>query len=183
MITLLSGGIDSLLTLHYALQTFGSVKALLIDWKQPAFELEKIAATKICEHFGQLHSRLELKLLTIKNIGDGCMNRAGPNVVADRNYEFLRMASQFSSVIGIGCNADDYDIYEDCRRETLNEYEKKLSISIFSPVIFFDKRQIIARAISLKLPIDFAFSCYDPVNDRECGVCFSCREIITAMNQ
>lgn len=50
---------------------------------------------------------------------------------------------------------------------------KNGDIEVITPVIYLKKDEIVKKAIALKAPLNFSWSCYER-NDLACGVCDSC---------
>jgi 7-cyano-7-deazaguanine synthase len=50
---------------------------------------------------------------------------------------------------------------------------KNGDIEVITPVIYLKKEEIVNKAIELKAPLEFSWSCYER-NDQACGVCDSC---------
>jgi 7-cyano-7-deazaguanine synthase len=50
---------------------------------------------------------------------------------------------------------------------------KNGDISVITPVIYLSKDQIVNKAVELKAPLQFSWSCYAK-EDKACGICDSC---------
>jgi 7-cyano-7-deazaguanine synthase len=95
------------------------------------------------------------------------------------------MAVSWAEVIGakkiyIGAVHEDSSGYPDCRpsyykalNALIKEGTKNGDIEVVTPVIEMKKPKIIKKAIELKAPLEFSYSCYDR-GDKACGVCDSC---------
>jgi 7-cyano-7-deazaguanine synthase len=95
------------------------------------------------------------------------------------------MAVSWAEVIGalkifIGAVYEDSSGYPDCRpsyyeamNNLIKEGTKEGTIEVLTPVIFLKKDEIVKKALELKAPLHFSWSCYER-NDIACGVCDSC---------
>lgn len=102
-----------------------------------------------------------------------------------RNTHIISMAVSWAEVIGakkiyIGAVYEDSSGYPDCRPsyyEAMNalikQGTKNGDIEVITPVIYLKKDEIVKKALELKAPLEFSWSCYER-NDVACGVCDSC---------
>jgi 7-cyano-7-deazaguanine synthase len=82
--------------------------------------------------------------------------------------------------IYIGAVEEDSSGYPDCRpsyykalNALIKEGTKDGDIEVLTPVIALKKNEIVQKAVDLKAPIAFSWSCYER-NDEACGTCDSC---------
>jgi 7-cyano-7-deazaguanine synthase len=75
---------------------------------------------------------------------------------------------------------EDSSGYPDCRpsyyeafNKLIKEGTKNGDIEVITPVIYLKKDEIVKKAIELKAPLSFSWSCYER-EDKACGVCDSC---------
>ncbi|MEW5804016.1 MAG: 7-cyano-7-deazaguanine synthase QueC [bacterium] len=204
-VVLLSGGVDSTTTLAIARERGFEVYPLSFDYGQKnRYELE--CARKAAAFFKvREHLILSLNLRTIGGSAltdeiavplDRPVEETGIPVtyVPGRNLIFLSVAvawaeSKNMEDIFIGVNAIDYSGYPDCRPAFINSFQQtanlatrmgiegKGRITIHTPLIDLNKRQIIAKGLSLGVDYRLTSSCYDPdpSSGRPCGRCDSCR--------
>ncbi len=102
-----------------------------------------------------------------------------------RNTHIIAMAVSWAEVIGakkifIGAVFEDSSGYPDCRpsyykamNNLIKEGTKNGDIEVITPVIFLKKDEIVKKALELKAPLEFSWSCYEK-NDLACGICDSC---------
>ena len=200
-IVLLSGGLDSAVTLSLAAARGFECYALSVRYGQRhGAEIE--AARSIAASLGAREHRV----MGIDLAGIGGSALTDPNVavpelpttgipatyVPARNTMLLSLALGWAEVAGagdifIGVNAIDYSGYPDCRPAFIEAFERLALLAtkagvegarfkINAPLIDMSKADII-RAGS-KLGVDFAatVSCYQADEDgRACAKCDSCR--------
>lgn len=103
--------------------------------------------------------------------------------VPGRNVMFLSMALAYAEVnncmlIFYGANHIDYSGYPDCRPEFVKAMNniaevgyksgaQKTPIIILAPLMEMDKKKIVQKGETLKVPWDKTWSCYDPQYERE----------------
>jgi 7-cyano-7-deazaguanine synthase len=202
-VVLLSGGMDSTVTLAYALSKGREVIPLSFRYGQRhSRELE--AAKAVVKHYGlKNHIIIDLDLaafhtsaLTSKNVKvpkrDGAIEvREGIPVtyVPARNIIFLSIAAGLAETedageIFIGANSIDYSGYPDCRPEFFEAFEVALSkgtkvgvegrgIRIEHPILRMTKAEIVRLGKELDAPLQLTWSCYEG-GEKACGRCDSC---------
>ncbi len=200
-ICLLSGGLDSSTVLGVIMKEPNDVKALTIHYGQ-RHEREILSARGIAKYFGVEHIELEFKMPwggsalldskipLPKNRDEKEMSKEIPaTYVPARNTIFLSLAASFAESEGaeaifIGANAIDYSGYPDCREEYFKAFEAMIrkgtkcgvegkSIQIKAPLLHMTKSEIIQLGISLEVPYDLTWSCYQG-GEIPCGECDSC---------
>jgi 7-cyano-7-deazaguanine synthase len=104
-----------------------------------------------------------------------------------RNGIFLSMAAaiaekESASVIAIGVVEEDSSGYPDCRENYIEAMQHAINlgtkdetnIEIKMPLVHLKKSEIVQKALSLNVALEYTWSCYK--NEEEaCGVCDSCR--------
>jgi 7-cyano-7-deazaguanine synthase len=204
-VVLLSGGLDSAVTLALAQASGFEAHALSFDYGQRHhIELEAAhrvaAAAKVRDH---RVAKIDLRVFGGSALTDEIAVPHGRSAhemgagipityVPARNTIFLSYALGWAEVlkarhIFLGVNAVDYSGYPDCRPEFLRAFERLAAVAtkagidgnalqIHAPLLDFSKSDIIRRGT--KLGVDFALthSCYDPAPDgTACGSCDSCQ--------
>jgi len=195
---LLSGGVDSAVTLYKAKQDY-ETEALIFDYGQRA-QKEIEYAKKVAEvaevPFRVLKISMPWKgsaLLDIKEeIPEGEVSEGGEipeTYVPGRNIIFLSFAVSFAEAIGaravfIGAHQLDFSNYPDCRKEFFESFQETIKrgtkrgsegreIRIVTPVIDKTKKDIIEEGNLLGVPFEDTWSCYKE-GETPCGVCESC---------
>lgn len=201
-IVLVSGGLDSATVLAMAKAEGFLPLALTFDYGQRhAIELQ--AAAAVCRSMG-VEAPKVIKL-DLRAIGGSALTaeiavpkdrpEGAPDIpvtyVPARNTLFLSYALAYAEVssahdIFLGVNAVDYSGYPDCRPEFLEAFQKLANLAtregiegrpvrLHAPLIKLTKADIIRRGTALGVDYALTHSCYDPIGDRACGRCESCR--------
>ncbi len=202
-IILLSGGIDSLVSLAIAKNKLDVKKALIFDYGQKAFSEEYEASKSIAKYYNVEHKKIELNFL--KEISDNALTNPNNNKFDDfnsvwipnRNGLFLNIAASFCDKYGydyiiFGANKEEAENFPDNSSEFIdkgNEFFKYSTLQkpkLFAPCLSFDKIDIINYAIDNNLPLNLIKSCYDSVvntNKKHCGKCMSCKLLMDAIKK
>lgn len=193
-IILLSGGMDSAVTLFYARHKGYKTYCLTFDYGQ-RHKKELEFAKRLARLTRSDYQVLKIKLpwrssaLLDRNISVP-ENRKGPGIpvtyVPARNTIFLSFALSFAEAIGagavfIGANARDFSGYPDCRplyfkkfNELLKKATKARGIKIRTPLLRKTKKEIVELGKRLKVPFELTWSCYKG-GRKPCGKCDACR--------
>jgi 7-cyano-7-deazaguanine synthase len=195
-VVLLSGGLDSAVTLYWAIKKGYKCSALIFDYNQ-RHKKEILSAKKIADICKVPYTVFNLNFpwkgssLLDKNVKIPVNKKIGKNIpstyVPSRNIIFLSIASSYADVFGahnifIGANSIDYSGYPDCRESFLKSMQKTLNVGtkigknfrINAPLLHLTKKQIISLGAKLKVPFDITWSCYAG-GKTPCGVCDSCK--------
>ena len=204
-VVLLSGGLDSAVTLAIAVRERGlAVSCLSFDYGQ-RHRSELACAARVAASLGALEHRV---IRVDSSIVAGSALTGGGDVPKDRALEaegipatyvparnalFLAHALSEAERIGaesihIGANAVDYSGYPDCRPEFLEAFERManlatkasvdggLRLRVEAPLVSLSKAEIVSRGAALGVDFGLTSSCYDPEpTGRPCRACDSCR--------
>lgn len=200
-VVLVSGGMDSAITLALAESAGRECYALSFDYGQ-RHRVELTAARTISDRIGAKEWKLisfDLgefggSALTDVNIPVPLEASQGIPItyVPARNSVFLSFALGWAEVLSakyiyIGVNAVDYSGYPDCRPEYIAAFEKMAGfatksavegnpVKIVAPLIALSKSEIIRKGLELGIDFSLTVSCYQPDSDGcACGLCDSCR--------
>jgi 7-cyano-7-deazaguanine synthase len=197
-VVLVSGGLDSAVTLYAARAQGYACTALIFDYGQ-RHRKEIQCAKKICRAAGVpwflvkigmpwkgsalLDSRQALPV-------SGYDGGIPATYVPGRNIIFLSFAVSCAEALNaeavfIGAHSQDYSGYPDCRPEFLAAFGRavkrgtktglrKKAISIVAPLVHKGKADIISLGARLKVPFHLTWSCYAGAAE-PCGTCDSCR--------
>lgn len=196
-VVLLSGGLDSSVTLYFARKIGFHCSCLIFDYGQRhRREIEaakKIAQTAGCGYriikiaFPWKGSALLDKAIKVpQNVRPGVIPST---YVPGRNIIFLSFALSYAEAIKaqaifIGSHAQDYSGYPDCRPEFYRAFSRAADtgtkagvegakIKIITPLIHKNKAQIIRIGKGLGVPLKMTWSCYRG-GKKPCGKCDSC---------
>ncbi|MDD4954509.1 MAG: 7-cyano-7-deazaguanine synthase QueC [Candidatus Omnitrophica bacterium] len=203
-VILLSGGLDSAVTLYYAKSKGYKPAALIFDYNQrhrkEIKSAVRIAALNNLKYYvikiglGWVKSSLtdrKIKVVSGRNLKS---KKIPLTYVSGRNIIFLSYAASFAESIGaksifIGAHIEDYSGYPDCRpqflesfKEAINEGLKCKGIKIKTPLLHKSKKEIIELGLKLNVPFKYTWSCYKG-GKAPCGKCDSCRFRIQAFRQ
>jgi 7-cyano-7-deazaguanine synthase len=201
-VVLLSGGMDSCVTVAIANQTH-RLALLHASYGQKTEARERRAFEEIGDFYG-VRQRLVVRFDAFAQIGGSALTdkrievpESGEALAPDagipvtyvpfRNAHFLSAAVSWAEVIGgtaifIGAVAEDSSGYPDCRPEYYRAFQEVIRqgtrpethIEIVTPVIGMRKSEIVRRGSELGAPLDRTWSCYQ-FEDEACGTCDSCR--------
>ena len=199
-VVLVSGGMDSAVTLALAREDGFACHALSVDYGQ-RHASELAAATRVATMLGAVeHKTVHVDLRSIggsaltADIDVPAEGGAGIPVtyVPARNTIMLAVALGWAEALGAadifcGVNAVDYSGYPDCRPEFVAAFEalanlatkagvEGAKIRVHAPLIRLAKADIVREG--LRLGVDFAatVSCYQADREgRACRACDACR--------
>lgn len=200
-VVLLSGGLDSSVTLSIAKKNGYRTHCISFDYSQKhkreiIFAKEQARLQEVFSHkifkidfFGGSALTDDIKVPKTREVSE-IKNEIPVTYVPARNTIFLSYALGYAesldcNEIFIGVNAIDYSGYPDCRPEFINLFEKLANIatkkgidgkriSINTPLIKMTKKQIILEGYNNKVNFKKTFSCYSPIDKKACGYCDSC---------
>lgn len=199
-VILLSGGLDSAVTLFFAIKKGYECHCLNFDYGQ-RHDKEMARAKSIAENAGARFIGLKLafpwkgsSLLdkdmplpegrNLRQIASGVPS----TYVPARNSVFLSMAASFAEAIDaesifIGAHFEDSSGYPDCRKRYLETFNKAIRLGtkrgteghlrLEFPLIDKNKREIIKLGALLKVPFELTWSCYKG-GEAPCRACDSC---------
>lgn len=204
-VVLLSGGLDSAVTLALCREQEFEPHALSFDYGQ-RHRIEIVAARRGAKSLGVRDHRIaqiDLRVFGGSALTDAIAVPQGRSeheiehgipitYVPARNTIFLSYAMGWAEVLGcedvfLGVNAVDYSGYPDCRPQFLRAFEdlaavatkagvEGKSLKIHAPLLSLSKAEIIRKGAELGIDFALTHSCYDPAEDgAACGLCDSCQ--------
>lgn len=199
-IILLSGGLDSLVSLDIAKKKCDIELALTFNYGQKAFLDEFEASKEIAKHYNINHEVIELPFLAkisnnaLTNPDDDNFCELNSVWIPNRNGLFLNIAASYCDklqydYIIFGANLEEGRDFSDNSKEYVNicqeffKYSTLKHPSVLAPCLEFDKIQIINYAIDNNLPLKLIKSCYKAKNGskKHCGECMSCKLLKNAI--
>ncbi len=197
-IILLSGGLDSLVSLDIAIKKLDVKLALIFDYGQSAYFEEKQAAIDIAKYYN-----ISLKFIDLSFMRELCdfQNKNFDDFdsvwIPNRNGLFLNIAASFCDkynygYIIFGANKEESCQFPDNSEKFVkicDEFFKFSTLNnpkIFAPCLQFDKIQIVNYAIDNNVPLKFLKSCYDSSQNtgkKHCGECLSCKLLKNAIQK
>jgi 7-cyano-7-deazaguanine synthase len=198
VLTLVSGGMDSVTALYDAAQSHQVVGALGFDYGSKHNPRELPLGVWHANKLGIPHRTIRLPF--INELFDSDLLRSGgpipeghyeeatmkQTVVPFRNGIMLAVAAGYAETIGaeaivIAAHAGDHAIYPDCREGFMQAMGEAITqgtyarLSLLRPFIAWNKARIVQRGVELKIDYARTWSCYKG-GDRHCGVCGTCVE-------
>jgi 7-cyano-7-deazaguanine synthase len=195
-VILLSGGLDSAVTLYDAIKNGYKPDVLIFDYgqrhkKEITYAKRLAQINKLKCHVVKIDLSWTQSSLTNKKIkvpkGRDLKSKDIPSTyVAGRNIIFLSYAFSYAESINaervfIGAHVEDYSGYPDCRPEFLFNFNtavnlglKNNKIKLVAPLLDLSKKGIIELGVKLKVPFQHTWSCYEG-GKKSCGKCDSCR--------
>lgn len=202
VVTILSGGMDSVTLLYLLKAQSNEVYALSFDYGQ-RHKKEILCAKAICEELGVEHRVIDLTSVT-QLLGGSALtddidvpegHYADENmkktVVPNRNMMMLSIATAWAvsleaDQVVFGAHSGDHAIYPDCRQEfidamtTVTKIANYHSVEIVAPFIDADKGDIATAGKDMGVPYEKTWTCYKGL-ERHCGACGACVERQEAM--
>jgi len=200
-IVMLSGGMDSAVTLALAVRKHGAdeVLAVTFDYGQ-RHDREIKAALALVKHFNVGHREVRIDLGQIGGSAltddrfdvpehkedEDIWKKTGSALtyVPMRNTIFIALAAAMAEVIGAkeiytGFNYIDSGGYPDTRPEYVKAMNAALALGsrdkpkVIVPLIEDTKRDIVLRGVALGIPWEVTWACYEG-KDKPCGKCNAC---------
>jgi 7-cyano-7-deazaguanine synthase len=199
-IALVSGGLDSLVSLARAMQERDVRLVLFFDYGQRARDSERVSAMSAASYYGipfdevdigwlgtlapagmRYHGGEEAPLCTLDDVW-----------IPNRNGVFVNVAAAYAE--GRGCdtvitgfNREEAMEFPDNSADYVTRVNTALALSTRNAVrvesftLDFDKREIIRLGMQLKAPLSIVWSCYRS-GERMCGECASCARLRGAID-
>lgn len=202
-ISLLSGGLDSVVATWLAARDLELVLAITCDYGQRAAQREIWAASQIATALGIPHQVIPLPwvaqvagdaltshdqplpLLSREQLdGDAAHQSAAAVWVPNRNGLLLNIAGVYADALGceaivVGFNAEEAGTFSDntdsyAQAATVAfAYSTRVRCQVVSPTVAMDKAEIVRVGREAEAPLELCWSCYE-AGPAPCGVCESC---------
>ncbi|MBD3807833.1 MAG: 7-cyano-7-deazaguanine synthase QueC [Epsilonproteobacteria bacterium] len=198
-VCVISGGMDSTLCAKIAQNDGFEVIGVHYNYLQRTEKKELEAFRNVIDALS-IRTKYEIDLPFFADIGASALTDTSIDVpvsgigegvpvtyVPFRNGIFLSIAASIAEkesaeAIYIGVVEEDSSGYPDCRDEYIKQMQYAINlgtkdetkIEIRTPLVHLSKKDIVLKALELKVPLEFTWSCYKS-EDKACGVCDSCR--------
>jgi len=198
-VCVISGGMDSTLCAKIAQNDGFEVIGVHYNYLQRTEKKELEAFRNVIDAL-DIRTKYEIDLPFFADIGASALTDTSIDVpvsglgegvpvtyVPFRNGIFLSIAASIAEkesaeAIYIGVVEEDSSGYPDCRDEYIKQMQRTINlgtkdetkIEIRTPLVHLSKKDIVLKALELKVPLEFTWSCYKS-EDKACGVCDSCR--------
>jgi len=192
IVTLTSGGMDSTLMAYLTKLEGVQQFPLFINYGQLSYEQEALTCRKVFEQNG-LPQVTEVNLSGYGELLPCGITNTTKDIYKDaflpgRNSLFLLVGASYATQVGastvsIGLLNEQAHLFPDQTQDFIVAAENFLSlalgtvIKVITPLSDYSKKDVIGLA--QKYELDHTYSCHSG-NDEPCGVCISCKEILTA---
>lgn len=202
-VALMSGGIDSIVSLAAAVSVCDVRLALFVDYGQPALERERQAVLGAVNYYSIPFREISLPWLgelmpaELREARPGGstsaapLNRLDSIWIPNRNGILTNCAAAFAEAyryhyVVTGFNSEEAEEFPDNRREFVARLNRGLILSTRNGVrvVSFTqnllKSEIITLGMKLSAPLSVAWSCYEG-GAQMCGTCASCMKLRNAL--
>ncbi len=206
-IILLSGGLDSVVSLAVASEQYSIDLAISFNYGQAAWNKEYNAASAIAEYYNISHKVVELDWLKdLKSVvapqlseldlsKKNLMTKTSAQVwIPNRNAVFINIAAAFADTdeknyryIIIGANKEEAATFTDNSSNFIDAINKSLifstnsKVQVLAPLIEKNKAEIVKLGVEKNIPFETINSCYNNT-EKHCGKCESCLRLRRAIS-
>ncbi len=196
IVSLISGGLDSIVMLHLLKSQGYTQMALIVDYGQKhskemnyAISAARKSGTPhrlaIVKGTGLFKSALTVSGMPIPT-GVYTTENMSTTVVPNRNAVFGNLAASLAISLGydgiaMAIHAGDHELYPDCRPKFVEALRNLLEVAtgkpllVLTPFITWDKTSIVMEGSKLGVSLVSTWSCYEG-RQQHCGVCGTCVE-------
>jgi 7-cyano-7-deazaguanine synthase len=200
-LALVSGGLDSLVSLARAVEEREVRLAVFFDYGQRARESERVSSMSAANYYGLPFAEVDIRWL--EALAPPGMQATGAEGTDDlrtldqvwvpnRNGVFINVAAAYAERYGCdtvvtGFNREEAEEFPDNSHDYVDRVNLSLALStrnrvrVESFTIELDKRAIIRLGLELKAPLSIVWSCYRS-GERMCGRCASCARLRAAVD-
>jgi len=199
-IALVSGGLDSVVSLSRAIDERDVRLVLFFDYGQRARDAERTSSMSAATYYGLPFADVDLRWL--ESLSPRGMRRSAAEEgdlttldevwIPNRNGVFINTAAAYAERYGCetivtGFNREEAEEFPDNSRDFVERVNAALALStrngvrVESFTIDLDKRAVIRLGMELKSPLSIVWSCYRS-GERMCGRCASCTRLRAALD-
>jgi len=208
-LALLSGGLDSTVSLALATRYCQPVLALFFDYTQHASRREEEAARGIAENYGLAFTKVTLPWLgeisssaliagkgevpeiSASQLSTGTGASSRDVWIENRNGIFIHIAAAYAvehdcRIVIVGFNREEAETFPDNSEQFLEAVNGSLELGVAKPVrvesptVSMTKRDIVEVGLQLDIPWKLLWSCYRG-GEEMCGRCESCQRLRRAV--
>lgn len=203
-IALVSGGLDSIVSLARAVKERRVESVMFFDYGQRARESERVSSMSAANYYGLPFEDADIRWLeTLAPAGmqsSAASGAAGGREalttledvwIPNRNGVFINIAAAYAEryrcdTIVTGFNREEAEEFPDNSREFVERVNRALEMStrnhvrVESFTIDLDKPAILRLGLELKAPLSIIWSCYR-AGEHMCGRCASCTRLRAAL--
>jgi 7-cyano-7-deazaguanine synthase len=204
-IALVSGGLDSIVSLARALTERDVHAVMFFDYGQRARESERVSSMSAANFYGIPFLEVDVRWLEslspagmqITSVPDrrdekvGALRSLDEVWVPNRNGVFVNVAAAYAeryqcSTLVTGFNREEAAEFPDNSSEYVERVNRALELSTRNAVrvesftIDLDKADIIRLGLEVRAPLSIVWSCYRS-GERMCGRCASCARLRAAL--
>ena len=200
-IVLVSGGLDSIVSLACAARERRVESVMFFDYGQRARESERVSSRSAADYYGLPFQDVDVRWL--ESLAPRGMQASTPGEEAgpleslddvwipNRNGVFINIAAAYAERYGCdtivtGFNREEAEEFPDNSAEYVARSTRALELSTRNQVrvesftLALDKSDIIRLGLEIKAPLSIVWSCYRS-GERMCGRCASCRRLRGAL--
>ena len=184
-VILLSGGLDSVVSLGLLRKDYGNMLALTFDYGQKACQSEIEASKKICEYYKIHHKVITLDWLKCITNTALVSKKSVPTDIVLNIAACFADSEGYDDII-IGANKEEGETFSDNTIEFINRVNAEFEFStlkrpcVVAPLINYTKNDIVKKALENRIPLEFVKSCYLG-GSKNCGECESCKRLKSAL--
>jgi len=203
-IALVSGGLDSIVSLASAVRERRVESVMFFDYGQRARESERVSSMSAANYYGLPFEDADIRWLetlapagmqssVASGSGDGreALTTLEDVWIPNRNGVFINIAAAYAEryrcdTIVTGFNREEAEEFPDNSREFVDRVNRALEMStrnhvrVESFTIDLDKPAILRLGLELKAPLSIIWSCYR-AGELMCGRCASCTRLRAAL--
>jgi 7-cyano-7-deazaguanine synthase len=201
-IALVSGGLDSVVSLARAREETEVRLVLFADYGQRSAARERAAVVGVATFYGLPYGEVELRWmrdLSPEGMRSGAAGGEPPRLetlddvwIPNRNGLLINAAAAFAEsyrcdVVVTGFNREEAAEFPDNGADYVAaanralEYSTRTGVRVVSYTQDLGKREIVAMGIEIRAPLSLVWSCYD-AGEKMCGKCASCRRLKVAVD-
>ena len=205
-IVLVSGGLDSIVSLARAVKERSVESVMFFDYGQRARESERVSSMSAANYYGLPFQDVDVRWLESLSPPGMRLSSASdrrdeaPEAlraldevwIPNRNGVFINVAAAYAEryacdTIVTGFNREEAEEFPDNSAEYVERVNRALEMStrnrvrVESFTIDLDKRTILRLGIELRAPLSILWSCYRS-GEKMCGRCASCARLRVAID-